>query len=440
MKDIAILSLLWNKHTRILIHYLEQLPDPTSRTIFLLYDIDPGVIQTIKRLGAHVVLIGASMLPREVHLALKKKVQNTLCALAGEFKQPNWAAFCESVGIPQDNTAAVISQLVSEKLPAAVAIIKALDAIQHTYDIEIMMTSEDVMFDTRVAIMWGRRAGVPSLHFEHGPVVGLSFSVHWDVFADHMTVYGLQAANAFSHIERHRISVVGNQAADVYQNLLQHKREIRQQMVKKYQLPLDQPIVVFATTTPPKLSTGYDPKIHEKTLIAMFSAKRLLMQTQPFSLVIKERLSDLDMDTKARLCAHLAQQCGLALTDYRFVTSDIEALITAADIVVASESSVNIEAMHVNTPTISLTSQFGLFRWSVFHVEDGIAEVCDCDPNVLSYYIDQLLNNRHFRHQQLTKMQAHVSRYSHTAQTGSALDNETQVMRKLISEAHRDVK
>lgn len=432
MKDSAILSLLWNKHTSILLHYLKHLPDPSSRTVFLLYDIAPEIIQAIKQLGAHVVLIKAAMLPRAVHLELKATVQRRLLLLRQALSTPVWQTYCTRLGVSSDETADTVFELAAAKLETAAVMLKILNKIHLTYDIELIITSEDVTFDTRVAILWGRQQHVPSLHFQHGPVLGLPFSVHWGLYADHMAVYGVQAKNAFAHVAPQRIHVVGHPAWEDYRQRSVDKSTIRQQMMQTHQLPPDLPVVLFGTTAAlTTLSMGYDSNGHEKTLQAICQAKKALSERCPFSLVIKERLSNIRVEQINHTCQRIAAACGLSVNDYVYVTDNVEQWLTAADVVVASESSLGIEAMHTNTPSISLSTQFGMIRGAAHHVEDGILEVCDYNPTMLSYYLARLLQNPDFRDRQVAKMQAHVCRYSETAHNGNAVAYAAAVMQQL---------
>ena len=188
MKELAILGILWEQHFPILIHYLKNLPDSYGRTIYLLYPMDSKVVEHIKALGHKVVFLNAQILSEHEHRAVKKSSLQTLSQLRNTFSSATWQSFCEATSIPDELTAKTISENVSAKLEIATSIIKMLDKIQQTGFIEMILVSEDVTHATRAAIAWGKREKIPSLHLQHGPVMGLSFSVHIALFADHMAV------------------------------------------------------------------------------------------------------------------------------------------------------------------------------------------------------------------------------------------------------------
>jgi len=439
VKEIAIIAIFWEQHAPILMHYLKNLPDSYQRTLYLLYPMEAKLIEAIEELGHVVVPMDRNVLSEQAHRAAKKSTFQMLSKLRSELATPAWDSFCQTQGIPTSTTTDAISRTLSAKLDVVTTIVKLLDNIHQTHFIELILVSEDVSHATRAAIAWGRREQVPSLHAQHGPVLGLSFSVHLDLFADHMAVYGAQAANAFGHIEQDRIHLTGNPAWAIYAQLAQHKAATRTEIMQRFKLDTQQPLIVFAATKNSKnpISAGYGTQEHEHTLRAIFLAKkRLDAQGTPIQLIIKNRVSNFVDEQNHDTCQRIANDCGLSREDYIYTTTDMEQLTTAADIFVSSESSTNIEAMLVETPSISLNTQFGLARGGVFHAEDGIIDICHYDAHSLAAQIDQLLNNANYRKQHIEKMRAHRQRFHSTAEQAEdqALKNTTQLLTRLAKQ------
>ena len=424
MKEIAIVAIFWEQHSPTLIHYLKNSPDTYQRTIYLLYPMDAKLKGEIEQLGHVVIYIDSKIMSAQEHHAVKKRTLQMLAKLRSALTTPAWETFCTRQGVPTKLTSNAITDGISAKLEIVASIVKALDNIQRTHFIELILVSEDVSHATRAAIAWGRREQVPSLHLQHGPVMGLSFSVHQHLFADHMAVYGIQAANAFAHLAPNRIHITGNPAWAQYAKRVHNKIAIRKKMVTRFKLNQNQPLIVFAATGTGTISTVYDDKGHEQTLTTMFLASNILAKNgQPIQLIIKDRVSNLlksrssnpATEQNHNVCERLAAACGVSPNDYVYTTTDIEDLITGADILVASESSTHLEAMLVDTPNINLVTQFGLLRGSVFHAEDGIVDMCHYDPHILASHITQLLSNAAYRQQLIEKMRAHQTRYHRTA-------------------------
>jgi len=428
MKRIAIVSLLWGRHAPMLLHYLNNLDDTHPRTIFILVQLNPSILEAIKTLGHTPVILTQYANPGDV----KRGCIRALSELHNTFNSPHWQAYCARLNIPYDATTSALSNTLNSHLETLVTIVKTLETIRHTHFIELMLTSEDVMLATRAAILWAKQAHIPSLHIQHGLVIGLC-SVHATMLTDYMTVYGIQAHNVFTPAQQHRIHIVGNHYWDCYRQQQPNQHLIRQRMVQKYHLQADQPLIVFATTAAGKLSALYDQRLHADTLSAMFLAKNILHeQGIPIQLVIKERISNVNAEKTHPICRQTAQACGLAPTDYTYTIGDMEALILSADLLVACESSVNVEAMHAQTPTISLVAHFGLLRGPVFHAEDGVVDVCNNDPHNLARQIHRILTDTAYRDRLRTKMHAHAPRYNVTAHTGNALDNITQTIKQVL--------
>ena len=429
MKDTVILALLWEKHTPLLLHYLSGV---TPRHLVFLNHIGADTLARMHTLGHKTTVLKGNIVPRHEQQRIHNSCINMRTQLRAAFASPVWRTFCDTQGIPSDSTSATITQtLITDRLSIAASIIQAFEAINRRHFIELMVLSEDVTYAARCSIVWGRKNQIPSLHIQHGYTVGLA-SVHRNIFADYMTVFGIQGVNNFSHVDPARIYVVGHHDWEVYRQLCANQASIRAQILQKYALQPDIPVILFATTTAGKLSAFYAQNIHQQTLKAMFLAKQyLLAQNIPIQLVIKERFSNIVHEQEAHICAQVAHTCGFSALDYTYTTTDVEALIVSADVLVSSDSSVNVEAMHAGTPAINLITHFSFQRYALLHVEDGVMDICDNDAQALAQQIQAVLTNQDYRSRIVAKMRAHVTRYNLTAHSGHATDNVARVITSL---------
>ena len=431
MKNIAIISFLWEKNLPILLAYLQRPPDNRPRTVIIMQCYaTPKTLFQLEAAGANVLIL-EHMLGAEDARALLQTHQQLLTQLNQAFEAHTWATYCHKIGVP-----AHISQALSASLPnqleQSLMLVTALNKLKLTHAVELIVLSEDVMYFSRTGILWGRQNGVASLQILHSPAIGLPLAGHNQIFADHMAVYGQQSADAYTHYPRERVHILGNHCWDLYRALRRQKTQIQTELRREYELNPAWPIVLFGTTAPAKLSAFHEQDVHPVTLDMVLQATQMLIQNNhPLNLVIKERPSNIAEENKHKLCQSMAADYGFEQQHLTYTQSDIERWITAADVLIACESSLAVEAMHVSTPTINLATELGMVRGSTFHAEDGIINAYHYDPKELAEKIVLLTTDKMCRAQHIKKMENHATFYNVTAFSGDAAANTATLMKKI---------
>jgi len=433
MKETAIIALLWGTHTPILLEYLSHTPG--KRNVFLLKRMadENGQRQDIEALGAKVYTLEQPVTADEkqrIHQN-QKDVQTRLDTTL-KHCQPFLDAHGSPLLIPFAETAHLLSQTVMQHCSDIHICLTWLQRIQREFFVELIVSSEDVMSIARTIMLWGKQAGIPSLHIQHSAGMSRPPPIHSQYFADHMAVYGIRSLQAYANFPAQHISITGNPCWQVYTQYAMQKTTVRNLLAQTYALKPDQPLLVFGTTWAPRLSAHTDLNSHRATLNAMLHAFRLLKTRHiDATLVIKDREANAKNAANLNMIAALAAQHGFTEHDYVYTTEDLEPLIIAADVLISSDSSLSIEAMHVQTPAINLDTEWVIMLGHAFHAEDGILSVSDYDAKHLSDTIAALLTDKILRQAQQHKMRQHVSLYNATAYEGNALTNAANVMRRI---------
>jgi len=433
-KPIAILSLLWSTHLPILLDYLANLPDTRPRTVFVLASIadTPQDVQKFAALGVTLHRIEGPLSDQNKH-TINQYQSKTLAQLTLTFRSQAWRTFCQNFHVPFTETTATISKRLTQSLSRIEVFLTWLNNIQQRYNIELLLCSEDVLMLTRTAILWAKPANIPTLHIQHGPQLLRPHPVHDQDFSPHMSVYGTRGKQAHARFTYGTLYCVGNHCWAIYRRYARQKKMLREKITQQYALK-DQPIILFGTTWTCLLSAHVDTQIHTKTLTTMFQAlKHLQTRGIQLTLIIKDRIANAALEQHTHVTQTLAAACGLNHTDYVYTTQDTERLISAADILVSSDSTLSVEAMHTLTPAINLDVEWGIMRGSTFHAEDGILSLSNFNPIQLADMIEALLFDQPLRAAQIKKMHDHVTLYNITAHTGNALSKATSVIKRICT-------
>jgi len=434
MKEITILACIWGKHMPILYHYLARLPDTHKRTLIFMQYLEDATITALDELDAKVLTLkeAAHAFSEMEKYEVQKDTIKTRTQMAKAFNMPAWKDFCSQIGAPLKLTTDTISQKLYEKSEKINFYIKWLEKFKRNHFIELIITSEDVTAIARTTILWGQKERIPSLQIQHSPGTGRQPPIHNQHLADHMTVYGERAADAFAISPNEPLHITGNHNWAVYTRHHAQTEQVRTHINNQYTLPDNTALVLFGTTWASQLSAHIDQQIHAKTLATVCHAISLLKtQGHAVVLVIKDRDSNAEFEQETQMAHALAAKYGLTSDDFRYTTKDLVHLIIAADVVISSDSSLSVEAMHALTPAINVDTQWPMILGPSFHAEDGILSVIDYNAEQLARFIQSLLFDPVMRKKHLDKMQQHVGFFNASATTDKALDNITDLMKRI---------
>lgn len=262
---------------------------------------------------------------------------------------------------------------LQRRLTVPMLMVAALDRIHETDGIDEIVLNEDVMAASKAAALWAKDRGVPTVMLSHSCILGRLYTVHREANADRIAVFGPRGAQPYEDlgVESSRLSVTGNPAWDAYPDLVAKRTEIRAQMRASRSLPVDEPLIVFATTWSANFTAFCDADAYERSLQAVLNAVKLLVANDiPVRLVVKDRPSN---KAKGAYVAAAARAAGIE-ERVTFTYDDMERWTVAADVVLSVDSNVALEAALAGVPAVNLWTEMSWLNGPFFGAEDGVLD------------------------------------------------------------------
>lgn len=420
MKPKAIISLLWDNQLGALRQFLAMF-DPMV-IVTTSSGMTPALLNLAADCGCAVVGL-ESLLPDGYNAV--GEASPSLAALSAHLSALNWSEeFAD-----EDNTeqlAGLIKERLGLELPMSVQLLDGLAAAAEEFDVSLFVTSEDMTRLGKVATAWAKAHGIPSLHLSHAIPLVDPYTVHAELIADKMAVYGERGKEGFLDlgIEPERLVLTGNPAWDCYAQLRIQKTAYRQALVEKYEMDPNLPIVVFGTTWAANLSAHCNEHAYADTMLAFLSACEALSQHGcKINAVIKDRPANQAIGE--RCCSELLAALGSDGRQYYYAMEDTSAFAVAADVLVAVDSNYLVEGMMADTPVINLMNSAGMLMGPCFEAETGIKEV---EAHELAACILQLLEDKDERNAQLHQARQRLVYYHHGGVDGLAAARVAQLM------------
>lgn len=392
----ALLALLWSRHYPALASYLAGRP-----RLVLTYSgyATDELRQLVERNGSrlHVLEHGLDAETRrhDAELGRDKAARTSrLLASAG------WADWCAAGGLDSGIPLAAaldVDGALGDHLAGEMAAIDALDAACRHAAVEFAVFSEDVMMLSRTAIGWAREHGVPSLHLAHALPLGVPTTIHRQVSADLLAVFGERGMAPYLDcgVDPSRLRATGNPAWDGYARA--SRTEARAGFCRHHGLDPLRPIVVFAVSWDAGLAATLGDRSRESRLGEFLAACRSV--TADFQIVVKKHPHDRSLSDEA--CRDLAAACGLSPERVAVVGGDASAAILAADVTVSSHSNFAVESLVAGTLAVNLLDEAALRLGNCFGPEEGIVEVAASE---LAPALERLLTDPGFRESQRAAM------------------------------------
>lgn len=294
--------------------------------------------------------------------------------------------------------AQIIGARLDAELPLLITVLQGLERAQQHYQLCLMIGSEDVLPVSKVAMHWARAQGVPSLHLSHALALNDPYTVHSQLVADILAVYGQRGLEGYLDygVPVERMRVTGNPAWDRFAKLagerLVHEGELR----RKHELREGEPIVVFGTTWASSLTAHGDEGIFGQTVGAFIDACEVLHRAGVvFNPVIKDRPPNYHFGE--RRFKELLAQRGADPQRYFYLVEDGPLWAASADLLVAVDSNYCVEAMLCGTPAINLQYPANTALGPCYDAQAGVTDV---EAGGLAEAIRRLLVDEAFREKQ----------------------------------------
>ncbi|GAA1531551.1 UDP-N-acetyl glucosamine 2-epimerase [Nocardioides humi] len=418
----AVVSLLWDKHLPALDRFLAERPADVLLT--------PGagatpLLRTIAdRRGAEVVVLDQLVpLRRRQDIRIGEAVAD----LDAHLDTGDWLPGGLDPAAA-DRLRELVRRRVHEDLPAPAAVLQGLVMARATYDLRLMVGSEDLLPASKVAFAWARARRLPSLHLAHSLALVDPYTVHAHLMADVLAVYGERGAEGYLDlgIAPDRIVATGNPAWDGYAELRRDKEAIRRSLREKHGLDPDLPLVVFGTTSSGRLTALDTGNAHEDTLRAFLRAcEQLAARGVRLSAVVKDRPSNSE---KGREAVEPLTAADSAL-ELRYTSEDTQEWAAAADVLVAVDSNYLVEGMLARTPGVNLAGVALRAGPPAFDAGSGIVEA---GPDDLADRIQELLEDPALRAARLARAEESLDRYHAGGVDGRATERVAGLMTRLV--------
>jgi len=396
----ALIAQLWPKNIPLLERYLEL---QGARTVITFQScVNPEFEATVRRHGGELVVLDA-MLGNLVPSTLDSFAQQLPQAFTPEVRQalePTLAA----AGIDWDAWVAVVEQAAGQNFPVAQALVAALDRLAIGHAIELIVVNEDWLLAAKTTVAWGKARGVPTLHLEHNPTLCYPYTVHDQQNAERMVVWSDDSQRLYgdAHFDPQRLTVLGLPQFDQLRAARATRQAARLALCAELGLDPDRPLVVLGTTLLADHMLAIEPDLQERSVRAYLNVALALRGEA--QVVIKGRRPAGRFDAEA--IAALATTLGLTAADYRYADSAPLPFLLAADVIVAVDSGLLVEAMLVDTPAINLQTETGFFYGPGLTSQQGVDTVA---AEELPAAIRRLLSCADWRESRLARARAYVA-------------------------------
>lgn len=366
MKSPAVISFLWPKNISVLERYLEG-----RRRVILTH---PDYCTP--DLSSRVEALGSRLEPLPMGGGDAPDLNSRLDRLAELLVSEKWGECCDALGVSDPAAfAASVAGASGELLDLGLKLLPALEQTRQQYHVELLLVNEDLMLISRLACLWARQHGIPSLHLAHALPLGVPSGLHRYLHADHLAVFGERGKEGFldSGVEEGRLHVTGNPAWDDYPLLIARRAEVRRLVAEHLGLDPARPIVVYA----PGWDAGLSAVLAERSAagwLARFleSARELAAAGSPAQFVVKGHPAAAGSDEA------LLEQVRAGMADcpnVLYTLVDAREMIVAADLTISSHSNFAVESLLAGTLAINLLDESALRLGNCFDADSGVLEV-----------------------------------------------------------------
>ena len=406
MSEVALISLLWPKHHGLLSAYLGNHP----RVVYTPAQYVLSQLVGFTTQGGGRVVALESLQP-----GLDTKAQ------AAEAEQRAGAVrqvFHEAGQVPEPWASLLVPENLSTWLLDGMRIIDILDAVALVQPVEALLVSEEYMQLARTAVQWARARGIPVIHVCHGANVGRMYTVHQPAQADLYCLIGEREGDFLADlgVPANSLIPVGSMEWEDFLERDKLRPLVRQGVIEANGLDASSPTLVFGTTWFAGLTAFTEERVYDETIAVFLAACRDLRKAGvSLNCVIKDRPPNAAF--AADRIAAIAVGLGMAREDYVLAFKEAAGWVLTADILVAVESTLLIEAMLAGTPAVNLWHDAGHVLGPAFGADEGIIQAY---PNTLVAVLERLLRDPDYRQHSLTRAQTASSKFMAAKERGES--------------------
>ncbi|PHV12479.1 glycosyltransferase [Chitinimonas sp. BJB300] len=426
MKQGAILSLLWLRYSKVIEAFCAN--EPGLIIICPRAHFDAPLAERLQQSGSTLIEL-ESLLDDAAQQRIHQGVNDGLSKLAHYFTTTGWEDGCTTLELDEKRFQPLLKARADAEIPGLVHLLESLQLAFEQFDIRLLVTSEDLTSASKTAVIWAKRQSIPSLQLMHGVALSKPYTVHGALFADSLAVYGQRGLESYLDIgvDPKRCYVTGNPAWDGYPAHIGRRAEYRSKFAKQLGLDSQKPWLVFGTTWAANLTALGDPQAFESGVRQFLAGVSALHEAGiAAEYVIKDRPGS-NVEGEAGV-ARIARELGLPDKAYCYSTDGAEEWVVAADVVVGTDSNIQVEAMLAGTPVVNLMNWIGMRLGPSFDADSGVVEVV---PNELGPILAHLASSNETRQHLAGKVKAAAPRYN-VGVDGQSHQRVAELMRQLL--------
>jgi len=431
MRPPAIICLVWDNFVPLLDQYLAE-QGPLTLLTPSIYSGN-ALAQTAARHKC-LLLPLEQLLDSAAQQAIAADLDGLRSTGPAYLAGSDWASLGLSPGASP--LAGILAEEMDAELPAQLTLLHALERAAESYAIKLTLVIEDLTCAPKTAVLWSRRRGIPSLHFLHGVGLSRPYTVHRELHADVLAVYGQRSLETYldQGIAADRCRVIGNPIWDPLIARRSQRDTVRRVLCAKYGFDAAQPIVTFATTWAANLTAVLSEDLFGTTVAAFLAAvKELRAQGLTVNAVIKDRPVSAHLGIGKPRVEAIAAELGLSAQDFVYTKEDGRDWVVASDVLVGVDSNILVEAMMVATPAVNILTDALCRLGPSFDADSGILE---CEAHELGLALERILRDAPLRMELLAQMQAAAPRYN-AGVDGKAAARLTALMTEMALPSER---
>lgn len=428
MKQKAIISLLWGRHLNVLKQFLVM----HGPMVVLTHASTnkEGIQSMVASTGSSTVFFDDLLASNQEATSINTEAADIFDKLRQHLQTHASEA---TPSTHASSMRAIISETFAANLPFTLKLLCCLSEAFQRFDINLLVTNEDVTAFGKITTVWAKEHGIPSLVLSHSIALADPYTVHNELIADKLAVYGKRGMEGYLDLgySQDKMVVTGNPAWDCYTEMRQHKPTIRKFLDEKYGFNPPHPLVVFGTTYSANLSAHCNEEVFSDTLIAFLSACETLEKKGIyFNSIIKDHPSNIGFGRKR--FEEILVDMGLSRDAYWYCANDGCEFATAANVLVGVDSNYLVEGMLARTPVINLLTASGMLLGPCFEAETGVVEA---EWHELPEAIELLLTNTAVHTSVVNMAASRSSYYNHGDGDGMATFRVAELMMQLATES-----
>ena len=419
MKAPAIVAFLWDSQLSVLREFFRR-HGPLTLVTLSPY-VSQALLDVVEEAGSRLFVLDQELDDAGV-FAVQRDFQHWYLRLQAWFDQGPPARIAEEDWM---SLRSLIDARLQAELPTVVTLLESLERARSDYQLSLVLGNEDVMLIAKVAMLWARQHGIPSLHLSHALALNDPYTVHARQVADITAVYGQRGLEGYLDygVPPERLRVTGNPAWDEIPARRAARAEHGATLRAKHGLRAGEPIVVFGTTWASRHTAHGDQAIFERTVAAFIDACEALFRSGlVFNPVIKDRPPNFQFGESC--VAELLREREVAPGRYFYLVEDGPLWPVVADVLVAVDSNYCVEALLCGTATINLRHPGNMPFGPCYAAEAGIADVTAAE---LPAALGRLLRDPAERARQIAAS-ARNAPYYNLAQQGDAAQRVALLM------------